>query len=329
MTQLGNITTMPMDHKTRHLDIIEQGPDPRAYAPAETTEDDDATQLKRRRMLATWQNLEAYGFTPNCRKCSLHRQGLHARAWHCRHNEVCRSRIYQEIRAKMKTVDPEEERRLKVRKKPAVHPNVDLPTPETPRGHEKVEHRDTAMEEVTLGSPDDHGNPDVTEDAGMNGDDIEDTTEFHREVDEAMDEDHDDTEMVALMNLLHIVGVDAEDANRISGKAIRTAQGKTSPTFVEAYGTRLIVEQANHVLRNLNVKGLAAFDYALARRMVLQGTFPKLVTERRHSNMSGRSELHGLLVLPRARHLDAYKVLTSRKCTQILFRPYLMRGAAT
>ena len=132
MTQLGNITTMPMDHKTKHLDVIEQEPDPHAYAPVEATEDDDAAQLKRRRMIVTWQNLQEFGFTPNCRRCSLHRQGLHARAKHCRHNEDCRSRIYQEVRAKMRTVDPEEERRLEVRKKPIVEPKADLPTPETP-----------------------------------------------------------------------------------------------------------------------------------------------------------------------------------------------------
>ena len=51
-----------------------------------------------------------------------------------------------------------------------------------------------------------------------------------------------------------------EEANRFSAKVVRTAQGTRQQTFVEAYGTGRIVEHANNVLRNLNIKGLAAFD---------------------------------------------------------------------
>ena len=92
----------------------------------------------------------------------------------------------------------------------------------------------------------------------------EDTAEFYQEVDEAMTEtadDNHDTEMVAMMDILQTLGVDVEDANRFCAKAVRTAaQHANEPSFVEAYGTGRIVEQANGVLRNLNVKGLAAFD---------------------------------------------------------------------
>ena len=51
MNQIGNITAMPMDYKTKHLDIIEQGPEPHANAPNEEEEVDDETiPPKRKRM---------------------------------------------------------------------------------------------------------------------------------------------------------------------------------------------------------------------------------------------------------------------------------------
>ena len=254
MAQLGNLTAMPMDYKTKHLDIIEQGPEPHEHAPGEDVDVGDGDEHKKRRMQVSWQNLQDYGFTPNCPRCSLHRQGLHARAKHSRHNEVCRSRIYQEIRANLRTVDPEDEKRLEVKRKPTPEPKADEAVPETPRGLEEPAHDDAAMDEAVLG-----GDVDL-DDAGMDQADNADTSGFYREVDDAMAEDNADTEMMAIMDVLQTLGVDVEDANRFSAKVIRAARGDSHPTFVEAYGTGRIVEQANNVLRNLNVKGLAAFD---------------------------------------------------------------------
>ena len=118
-----------------------------------------------------------------------------------------------------------------------------IPIPESVPG-------DTAMDEPISDEP-----------PGLIDDDMEaDTTECSREVDEAMHEEHDDTEMVAIMDVLQTLGVDVEEANRFSAKVVRTAQGTNQPTFVEAYGTGRIVEHANNILRKLNIKGLAAFD---------------------------------------------------------------------
>lgn len=115
------------------------------------------------------------------------------------------------------------------------------------------------MEEIgDLEAMDRYELPDI-DDPGM----TEDTNDFHREVDEAMG-DHanlsGDTEMVAMMDVLQTLGVDVEDANRCCARAVRTAQNMGAPSFIEAYGTGRIVESANGVLRNLNIKGHAVFD---------------------------------------------------------------------
>ena len=256
--KIGNISAMPMEVKTRNLDIIEQGPDPHAHASQEPDQDqDDPNPISRRRIQITWQHLQDYGYTPNCHRCSLHRQGLHARAKHSRHNEACRSRMYQEVLARDKTVSAEEEQRLEVKKKPPKEPKIDEPpTPETPRepkanapvqGDSNMDAQDVEADNL----------PDI-DDSDMGGD----TTEFYKEVDEAMEEndngdDDHDTEMVAMMDILQTLGVDVQEANKFCAKAMHAA---ASPSFVEAYGTGRIVEDANGILRNLNIKGLAAFD---------------------------------------------------------------------
>ena len=258
MDHIGNITAMPMDYKTKHLDIIEQGPEPHAHAPNEEDDAEDETMPpKRRRMQVTWKNLQDFGFTPNCPRCSLHRQGLHARARHSRHNEVCRSRMYQEIRANSRAIDPDDERRFEIKRKPIDEPKTDEPACETPR--DLGNRDDTAMDEAPEENVG-HGEPNTVDDAGMDDNNDYDTTECYQEVDDAMAEESGDTEMMAIMDVLQTLGVDVGEANRFSAKVIRTAQGTSHPTFVEAYGIGRVVDQANNVLINLNIKGLAAFD---------------------------------------------------------------------
>ena len=89
---------------------------------------------------------------------------------------------------------------------------------------------------------------------------FQDTTDFYQEVDEAMEETDHGNEMVAMMDVLQTLGVDVEDATRFCSKAVRAAKCLSDPSFIEAYGTGRIVESANGFLRNLNIKGLAAFD---------------------------------------------------------------------
>ena len=129
-------------------------------------------------------------------------------------------------------------------------PKVDEPTPATQRGH--VEDGEMSAEAGEVGEL-----PNV-DDSDMH----DATIEFHKEVDEAMDEndpDEHDSEMIAIMDILQTLGMDVAEANRFSAKVVR-AQAEASATFFEAYGTGRIVEDASGTLRNLNIKGLAAFD---------------------------------------------------------------------
>mgnify|MGYP003335636647 CR=1 FL=1 len=67
-------------------------------------------------------------------------------------------------------------------------------------------------------------------------------------------------EMLALMDTLQTLGVSPENANRYSSRIVRISSQPLNPTFVEMYGCGNIVNAANHVLRNLNVERLNAFD---------------------------------------------------------------------
>ena len=100
------------------------------------------------------------------------------------------------------------------------------------------------------------------------------TTNFYEEVNAAddafMDEhnvdgDSGDHDMVAIMDLLQTLGVGVEEANRFSARVMRISAQPINPSFVEMYGCGNIVHAANHVLRNLNVDGLAAFDLRTAK----------------------------------------------------------------
>ena len=117
---------------------------------------------------------------------------------------MCRSRVYQEIRANSKVVDPDDEKRLEVKRKPIDEPKLDEPTPQTPQ--DLGNDADAAMDEEIHGNHGDLG--DNVDDTGMDNDNDHDTTEFYREVDDAMAEESDDIEMVAFMDVLQTLGVD-------------------------------------------------------------------------------------------------------------------------
>ena len=70
----------------------------------------------------------------------------------------------------------------------------------------------------------------------------------------------EDNEMVAMMDILQTLGVEPEDANRFSSRIMKISHQPLNPSFVEMYGCGNIVNAASHVLRNLNVSGLRAFD---------------------------------------------------------------------
>ena len=258
LDKLGAITGVPMDFKTANYDIIEEAEDPHAHAASDAPADAEDPDAASRRLRITDHHLRQHGYTAGCRRCDFHRQGLHSRAKHLRHDEACRSRIYLAIKEIRGNQTEEENRKLEVRpaKTNEPKPIPEQETPTTPTGPSmEVEDFDTA------------GNQDI------GGGDVEikddfDTTDFHNEVDASMDDDaahESDHEMIAMMDILQTLGVEPEEANRFSSRVMRISKQPLNPTFVEMYGCGNIVTAANHVLRNLNVTGLCAFDLRTAK----------------------------------------------------------------
>ena len=225
--KVGAITGVPMDYKTREYDVIEEDAAPHTHP--EPAEDQEAIEFASRRLRLNFGHLKTHGYTPGCRKCHLHQQGLHARAKLIRHDEACRSRIYRAIRAAKGVITEEEEKHLQARDKSSTarnEPNTEAPAeaPITPK--------DDSMD------ADPSRDIELSDQAGDMGGgdlhmaDVDDTYEFYREVDAADEElmgnpessdgfvdESGDHEMVALMDILQTLGVSAEEANRYSSKS--------------------------------------------------------------------------------------------------------------
>ena len=269
MDKVGAVSGVPMDFKTKDYDIIEEEASPHTHP--EENEDLELNEPLSRRRQITAQHLRDYGYSDRCRRCAYHKQGLHARAKHLRHDEACRSRIYKAIRDARGPGTEEEDKRLEARSKS--HKVQDEPkpvvTPETPRDA-SIAMEDAPAVDLEL--------PEEAQDIGsdLHMADVEDSYEFYKEVDAADDELMDnsqlnddlgsgDHEMVALMDILQTLGVGPVEANRYSARIMRISAKPLNPTFVEMYGCGNIVHAANHVLRDLNVKGLCAFDLRTSR----------------------------------------------------------------
>ena len=134
--------------------------------------------------------------------------------------------------------------------------------------------------------------------------------------------EHADTEMMARMDVLQTLRVDDEDANGFAAKVIRTSQRPAYPSFVEAYGTGRIVENANGVLRRPNVKGLAASDLRTRKPTDTPWALPKPEIANWPSTTSKTSDLLGLLVLLLVRHSAGCKDSTFERCLHSVSRPF-------
>ena len=206
MEKVGLIKGVPMDFKTKDFDIIEEDIAPHTHP--EVVEDVEPEEIASRRLRISMEQLREHGFTPGCRRCELHRQGLHARAKHLRHDKLCRSRIYQAIKAAKGQVGEEEDKRLEQRSKSSKQ--VDEPKTKAPV-EVPATPIDSSMGEVMADDL-----PADTGDIGgndLNMADMGDTTECYREVDaevdappdlmdDESDDDSGDHEMVALMDIL-------------------------------------------------------------------------------------------------------------------------------
>ena len=171
--KLGSITGVPMDFKTKYYDIIEEAEDPHQHASTDGPADAEDPDAASRRLSIRYAHLRQHGFTPGCRRCEMHRQGLHARAKHLRHSEACRSRVYLAIREAKGNSD-EEDKRLEVRRpKNCDEPKHDIVV-ETPK--EPSMDVELPDDDELAGTPDIGGGDDPI--------DLDDTTDFYKEVDE-------------------------------------------------------------------------------------------------------------------------------------------------
>ena len=145
MERIGLVHGPPKDFKTKDYDVIVEDASPHTH-PGDR-EDPEITERETRRLKISYELLLRYGFTPRCRRFGPHRQGLHARAKHLRHDEACRSRIYRAIKEEGGNAGEEEEKRLEIKTKPPkASDEPKEPVPDTPA--------DAPMEVAPLEDPD-------------------------------------------------------------------------------------------------------------------------------------------------------------------------------
>ena len=87
------LKTTPMTEHSRLLDNIEHVHDPHAHAAEDVEPADIPAMPPRRRVRITYSDLQKYGFTDGCSRCSCYRDGAHRRARFHKHSETCRARI--------------------------------------------------------------------------------------------------------------------------------------------------------------------------------------------------------------------------------------------
>ena len=319
--KVGAVSGVPLDFKTKDFDIIEEDVAPHAHPEASEEQEVDESSIRRLRI--TMEHLREHGHIPNCRRCNLHRQGLHARAKHLRHDEACRSQNYQNIKAAKSQVGEEEDKRLESKVKSSNQ--VNEPKPDAP-----VEVPVTPKDESMEAAPAEDLEPSA--DAGdIGGRDLHmadegDTTEFFREVDGAddafvgepdpVDDDSCDHGMIALMDILQTLGVGPKEANRYRAKIMMTSSQPLNTTFVDMYGCENIFDAANHVLRNLNVYGLCAFGLSTAKPSGEAWDFSRTSARKMALQYVQERNLLGSSVDSLARRLIYCKGSSSPRCIQ-------------
>ena len=100
--RLQRITTTPSLERPIALEQIEGSANPHDVPDAPHDDhldvDDEPKHTQPRRVKNTLRDLKGVGFTPNCPKCNLHLSGENATAHYSHHTELCRTRVYEELR---------------------------------------------------------------------------------------------------------------------------------------------------------------------------------------------------------------------------------------
>ena len=268
---ISKIHMSPMEFRMNTMDRIEEETDPHTHPDpvAETAE----AQRSGRRLRVFDNDVRKYGFTDSCQRCEFLRQGKNILARGTRHNEEYRGRIYDAMRLdgteKMQRADLEGSGRTLTRQRKTLErasvPNAEAidarPSTEDPPTEPLVDMEDTV----------DNATPTMNE-----PNQVDDTYDFYREVDDALDVDWNGPEledpdgevmMTSIVDALQTAGVSAVDAVTYGVQAVKdrfiksgTCESKYNPTVFEFYGHGTLINASHGVRRNLNVNGLGAFD---------------------------------------------------------------------
>ena len=217
---ISKISATPLTFKAGSMDKIEESTDPHAHPEPEPVDENQDVGRQSRRLKLFDADVKKYGMTDSCQRCDYLRQNKPLLARGVRHNEECREKIYEALRAagseRVQRADMDDQSRTstKVRKprEPPAEPNPE----DKPKDVEMPE--DAPSEPLpTPATP--HDEPNIPEDQ------IDDTYNFHEEIDaeigDRLDVDwegeelHDgdgDHVMATLINVLQTTGVAVGDA---------------------------------------------------------------------------------------------------------------------
>ena len=257
--RISRIKTSPMEFKIGNLDRIEEESDPHAH-PEPSPDGNEARQIRRLRIMDA--DVRKHGFTDSCQRCEFLRQNKALQARGTRHNEECRERMYEAMRVagteKLQRADLEGSARTQTRSKK-------IKDPDPPIVNEPMDAQanlDDAPNEPLSGMNDVHNDPTSYDDEPkMNS--VDDTHDFYKEVDDALEVDWNGPEveendgdhvMASLVDVLQTIGVSAADAVAYSVRAVKNRQSITgfgtpyNPTVFEMYGHGSIIN-ASHGVR--------------------------------------------------------------------------------
>ena len=272
---ISKINVTPLTFKSGALDKIEESADPHTHP--EPAADAGDTQRQSRRLKLMDSDVKRFGLTDSCPRCAYLRQNQPLLARGVRHNEECRERIYEALRAagaeKIQRADLEDSSRTATKTRKPRDPPPD-PPPE-----EKIEDvpmpTDAPSEPIDIQIDTPHNDEPTVHEYQ-----VDDTFNFHEEIDEDLgnniEVDWDEEElrdsdgdhvMSTMINVLQTNGVSLGDAVeyvvRMMKKRIISPinMGKPyNPTLFEVYGHGTIVEASHGIRRSLNVNGLRALD---------------------------------------------------------------------
>lgn len=272
---ISKISTTPITFRAGALDKIEESAEPHAHLEPSDDVTDATRQIRRLKLFDA--DVKKFGMTESCQRCEFLRQNKPLLARGVRHNEECRERIYDALRAtgseRVQRADLEDSSRTVTRTRKPRDPPIEATVDEKPVDEPMVD--DAPTEPLPdIGDTTPHVEPNKNEYQ------VDDTFNFHEEVDEELgdqlevdwdgDQLHDgdgDHIMATLMNVLQTNGVSVGDAAEYAvhimknSKVSPVALGESyNPTMFEVYGHGTIVDASHGIRRSLNVNGLRALD---------------------------------------------------------------------